>query len=76
MADATKAIHAAHGAGQPHLAGTPVVEPVFQSANFGLSDAVIDDLRSTGGRHSYSYTRLGNPARSETRESSGRPGAG
>jgi cystathionine beta-lyase/cystathionine gamma-synthase len=39
----------------------PVVEPIVQSANFGLSDAVIDDLRSTGGRHSYSYTRLGNP---------------
>ncbi len=61
MADATKAIHAARDGGQPDLAGTPVVEPIFQSANFGLSGAVIDDLRSSGGRHSYSYTRLGNP---------------
>ena len=60
MADATKAIHAARTAG-PHPAGTPVVEPIVQSANFGLSAAVVDDLRSTGGRHSYSYTRLGNP---------------
>jgi cystathionine beta-lyase/cystathionine gamma-synthase len=60
MTDATKAIHAAKTA-QPRPAGTPVVEPIVQSANFGLSEAVIDDLRSTGGRHSYSYTRLGNP---------------
>jgi cystathionine beta-lyase/cystathionine gamma-synthase len=38
-----------------------VVDPIVQSANFALTAAVIDDLRSTGGRHSYSYTRLGNP---------------
>jgi cystathionine gamma-lyase len=61
LADATKAIHAARSAHQPRPAAEPVVEPIFQSANFGLSDAVIDDLRSTGGRRSYSYTRLGNP---------------
>jgi methionine-gamma-lyase len=61
MADATKAIHAARDTGQPDLPGTPVVPPIFQSANFVLSHAVIDDLRSTGGRRSYSYTRLGNP---------------
>jgi cystathionine beta-lyase/cystathionine gamma-synthase len=60
-ADATKAIHGARNAGPPHLAGSPVVEPIVQSANFVLSDAVVDDLRSTGGRRSYSYTRLGNP---------------
>lgn len=62
MADATKAVHAARGAdGHPGLPGTPVVDPIVQSANFGLTAAVIDDLRSTGGRQSYSYTRLGNP---------------
>jgi len=61
LADTTKAIHAARHGGQPGLPGTPVVDPIFQSANFGLSDIVIDDLRATGGRHSYSYTRLGNP---------------
>src|SRR5260221_6457689 len=60
-ADATRAIHAARDGGYGDLPGAPVVEPIFQSANFGLSDAVIDDLRSSGGRHSYSYTRSGNP---------------
>lgn len=61
MADATKAIHAAREAGGPGLPGTPVVGPIVQSANFGLNDAVVDDLRATGGHRSYSYTRLGNP---------------
>lgn len=61
MADATKAIHAARGARQSGPPGTPVVDPIVQSANFGLTDAVVDDLRATGGRRSYSYTRLGNP---------------
>jgi cystathionine beta-lyase/cystathionine gamma-synthase len=60
-ADATRAIHGARECGHGDLPGAPVVEPIFQSANFGLSDAVIDDLRSSGGRHSYSYTRSGNP---------------
>ncbi len=62
LADATRAIHAARDGGHRDLRGAPVVEPIFQSANFGLSDAVIDDLRSSGGRRSYSYTRSGNPA--------------
>jgi cystathionine beta-lyase/cystathionine gamma-synthase len=61
MADATKAIHAAREPGKSGPPGTPVVDPIVQSANFGLDDAVIDDLRATGGRRSYSYTRLGNP---------------
>jgi cystathionine beta-lyase/cystathionine gamma-synthase len=61
MADATKAVHATREAGRPGPPGTPVVDPIVQSANFGLNDAVIDDLRATGGRRSYSYTRLGNP---------------
>jgi cystathionine beta-lyase/cystathionine gamma-synthase len=62
VADATKAIHAAREAdGHSGLPGRPVVDPIVQSANFGLSAAVVDDLRSTGGRRSYSYTRLGNP---------------
>lgn len=61
MADATKAIHAAREPGRPGPPGRPVVDPIVQSANFGLNDAVIDDLRATGGRRSYSYTRLGNP---------------
>lgn len=60
MTDATRAIHAARSGG-PHPAGAPIVEPIVQSANFALSDDVINDLRATGGRHSYSYTRLANP---------------
>ncbi len=61
LADATIAVHAARDAGEASPPGTPVVEPIVQSANFGLSDAVVEDLRSTGGRRSYSYTRTGNP---------------
>jgi cystathionine beta-lyase/cystathionine gamma-synthase len=61
MADATKAVHAARDGGRPGLPGTPMVDPIVQSANFALNGAVIDDLRETGGRRSYSYTRLGNP---------------
>jgi cystathionine beta-lyase/cystathionine gamma-synthase len=61
MADATKAVHAARSTGEPRLAGSPVVQPIVQSVNFALSDAVVDDLRCTGGRRSYSYTRLANP---------------
>jgi hypothetical protein len=38
MADATKAIHAARDAnGHPSLPGTPVVDPIVQSANFTQS---------------------------------------
>src|SRR5260221_1938644 len=67
-ADATRAIHAARDGGYGDLPGAPVVEPIFQSANFGLTDAVIDDLRSSRGRQSYSHTRGGN----HTTDSSGR----
>jgi hypothetical protein len=52
MADATKAVHAGRSTGEPRLAGSPVVEPIVQSVNFALSDAVVDDLRCTGGRRS------------------------
>jgi cystathionine beta-lyase/cystathionine gamma-synthase len=37
------------------------VEPIVQSANFMLNPDVVADLKSTGGRGSYSYTRVGNP---------------
>ena len=52
LADATIAVHAARDAGEVSPPGTPVVELIVQSANFGLSDAVVEDLRSTGGRRS------------------------
>jgi cystathionine beta-lyase/cystathionine gamma-synthase len=65
MADATAAIHAALPPAAPRAAGAPAAQPIatpiVQSASFGLTEAVVRDLRETGGGQSYSYTRLANP---------------
>jgi cystathionine beta-lyase/cystathionine gamma-synthase len=65
MADATAAIHAAMPPAAPRaadaLAAQPIATPIIQSASFGLTEAVVRDLHVTGGRKSYSYTRLANP---------------
>jgi len=61
LADASLAIHAGTGAARSFRPGSPVVEPIVQSVNFALTSDVVDDLVTTGGRNSYSYTRTANP---------------
>jgi cystathionine beta-lyase/cystathionine gamma-synthase len=43
------------------LPSWPIAEPIVQTSSFALTQGIVDDLRQTGGRESFSYTRLANP---------------